>query len=81
LSGESRIEKVELDMLECGSFSRQATERTANKRYIMDSAALDFFKKILETPSPSGYEKPVQDVVRRYVADFSDKVTTDLQAT
>jgi tetrahedral aminopeptidase len=44
----------------------------------MDSAALDFFKKILETPSPSGYERPVQEVVRRYVADFADKVTTDL---
>jgi putative aminopeptidase FrvX len=44
----------------------------------MDAAALEFFKKILETPSPSGYEKPVQDVVRRYVGDFADKVTTDL---
>jgi endoglucanase len=44
----------------------------------MDSAALEFFKKILETPSPSGYEQPVQELVRRYVADFSDKVTTDL---
>jgi tetrahedral aminopeptidase len=44
----------------------------------MDAAALEFFKKILETPSPSGYEKPVQDVVRQYVADFADKVTTDL---
>ncbi len=44
----------------------------------MDSAALDFFKKLLETPSPSGYERPVQDLVRRYVADFADRVTTDL---
>ncbi len=44
----------------------------------MDTAALEFFKKILETPSPSGYEKPVQEVVRQYVSDFADKVTTDL---
>ncbi|HZZ29436.1 MAG TPA: M42 family metallopeptidase [Pirellulales bacterium] len=44
----------------------------------MDTAALDFFKKILETPSPSGYERPVQDVVRQYVGDFADRVTTDL---
>ena len=44
----------------------------------MDSAALDFFKTILETPSPSGYERPVQEVVRRYVSDFSDQVSTDL---
>lgn len=44
----------------------------------MDSAAREFLKKILETPSPSGYERPVQDLVRRYVADFADRVTTDL---
>jgi tetrahedral aminopeptidase len=44
----------------------------------MDSAARDFFKKLLETPSPSGFERPIQDVVRRYVSDFADRVTTDL---
>ena len=44
----------------------------------MDSAALDFFQRILETPSPSGYEKPVQDLVREYAAGFADEVTTDL---
>jgi putative aminopeptidase FrvX len=44
----------------------------------MESAAHDFLKKILETPSPSGYERPVQDLVRRYVQPFADKVTTDL---
>jgi tetrahedral aminopeptidase len=44
----------------------------------MDSAPLEFLKRLLDTPSPSGYERPVQDVVRQYVADFADKVTTDL---
>jgi len=44
----------------------------------MDSAPLDFFKTLLETPSPSGYERPIQDVVRRYVGDFADRVTTDV---
>jgi tetrahedral aminopeptidase len=43
----------------------------------MDSAAQDFLKKILETPSPSGYERPVQDLVRQYVASFADRVTSD----
>lgn len=43
----------------------------------MEPAALDFFKKILETPSPSGYEQPVQEVVRSYVSDFADEVKTD----
>ncbi|MCC7085046.1 MAG: M42 family metallopeptidase [Pirellulales bacterium] len=44
----------------------------------MDSTSLGFLKKLLETPSPSGYERPIQDVVRDYVADFADKVSTDL---
>jgi endoglucanase len=44
----------------------------------MDRSAKKFFKDILEAPSPSGYEQPVQDIVRRYVADFADDVRTDL---
>jgi endoglucanase len=36
-----------------------------------------FFQKLLETPSPSGYERPIQDVVRRWAADFADEVRTD----
>ncbi len=43
----------------------------------MESSAFEFFKKILETPSPSGYEQPVQEVVRQYVSDFADEVRTD----
>jgi putative aminopeptidase FrvX len=44
----------------------------------MDTSAKKFFQDILETPSPSGYEQPVQEIVRRYVADFTDDVRTDL---
>lgn len=44
----------------------------------MESAAREFLLKLLETPSPSGYERPIQDVVRAYVSDFADRVTTDL---
>jgi putative aminopeptidase FrvX len=44
----------------------------------MDSAALGFFKTLLETPSPSGYEGGVQRFVRDYVRDFADQVRTDL---
>jgi len=43
----------------------------------MDDAAVEFLRKILETPSPSGYEQPVQKLVREYAATFADKVTTD----
>jgi endoglucanase len=44
----------------------------------MQHLAKTFFKDILETPSPSGYEQPVQEIVRRYAADFADDVRTDL---
>jgi len=44
----------------------------------MEPNALDFLKRLLNTPSPSGYERPIQDVVRQYVASFADRVTTDL---
>lgn len=44
----------------------------------MDAKAKTFFQRILETPSPSGYEQPVQNIVRDYVGKFADEVTTDL---
>jgi len=44
----------------------------------MERSAKKFFKEILEAPSPSGYEQPVQNIVRRYAADFADDVRTDL---
>jgi endoglucanase len=44
----------------------------------MDLAPLDFLRRLLEAPSPSGYERPVQDIVRQYVAGFADRVTTDV---
>jgi len=44
----------------------------------MDKAAKKFFQQILETPSPSGYEQPVQEIVRKYAAEFADEIRTDL---
>ena len=43
----------------------------------MEAAAKKFFQKILETPSPSGYEEPVQRIVREYAGGFADDVRTD----
>jgi len=43
----------------------------------MPTAPHDFFKKLLTTPSPSGYEGPIQDVVRDYLSEFCDDVRTD----
>src|SRR5437588_11822412 len=36
-----------------------------------------FFKQLLETPSPSGYERPIQDVVRAWARQYADEVRTD----
>jgi len=44
----------------------------------MESQAHEFLKDLLLAPSPSGYEQPAQAVVRNYVKDFADQVTTDV---
>jgi len=44
----------------------------------MDPSAYDFLKTILTTPSPSGYEAPVQQIVREYAAGFADEMRTDV---
>lgn len=44
----------------------------------MNEAAELFFRNLLDTPSPSGYEQPIQQVVRDYVTPFAEQVTTDL---
>jgi len=40
--------------------------------------SIDFFEKLLDTPGVSGYEEPVQSVVREYAAEFADSMETDL---
>ncbi len=44
----------------------------------MEPNALKFFKTALETPSASGYEHPVQQLVRDYTAEFADQIDTDV---
>lgn len=43
----------------------------------MTPDAKAFFQQVLETPSPSGYEQPVQRLVREYAGKFADDVQTD----
>lgn len=43
----------------------------------MDDRAFQFLKDLLTSPSPSGYEQPVQAVVRSYVREFADELRTD----
>ncbi|MCR4411518.1 MAG: M42 family metallopeptidase [Thermoguttaceae bacterium] len=44
----------------------------------MEPTALEFFRRVLETPSPSGYEGRIQQLVREHVGRFADDVTTDV---
>ena len=44
----------------------------------MDDRALELLKQLLATPSPSGFERPVQNVIREVMADCADRITTDL---
>lgn len=43
----------------------------------MDASLLAFLEEMLEAPSPSGYEKPMQDVVRKFASGFADDIRTD----
>jgi putative aminopeptidase FrvX len=43
----------------------------------LDTSARDFLFRLLETPSPSGYEQPIQRLVREYLGPIADTVTTD----
>ncbi|TWU42401.1 M42 family metallopeptidase [Novipirellula artificiosorum] len=44
----------------------------------MQDAALEFFRIAIETPSPSGYEEPIQALLRGYIKPFADDIRTDV---
>jgi len=44
---------------------------------MLSKESLDFFKKLVESPSPSGFEQPAAKVFRDYVSKFS-KVKVDV---
>src|SRR5438128_9129110 len=46
-------------------------------RIFMHEASLSFLKNLLETPSPSGFERPVQELVRTWAQAHADDVRTD----
>ncbi len=41
--------------------------------------SLEFLQRFVDTPSPSGFERPAQEVWREYVSGFADEVTWDMQ--
>ncbi len=44
----------------------------------MDKAARGFLRKLVETPSPSGYEQPAQALVRARMKEAVDELRTDV---
>ncbi|MCL2622864.1 MAG: M42 family metallopeptidase [Planctomycetaceae bacterium] len=42
------------------------------------SNAQDFFKQLIQTPSPTGFEEKIQAVVRDYITPFADTIETDV---
>jgi len=44
----------------------------------MRAESLQFLKNLIETPSPSGFEQPVQRLVRAYAKPYADEVRTDV---
>src|SRR6516162_3692850 len=55
-----------------GFFHLPTVQRTK-----MQDASLAFLKNLLLSPSPSGFEQPVQDVVRAWAKPLADEVRTD----
>jgi endoglucanase len=43
----------------------------------MQDGSFAFLKSLLQTPSPSGYEQRIQEVVRNWAKNFADEVRTD----
>jgi tetrahedral aminopeptidase len=47
----------------------------------MEEKSLNFLKALLAAPSPSGFEQPAQKVWREYMAQYSQRVTTDFHGS
>ncbi|MGF1583516.1 MAG: M42 family metallopeptidase [Gemmataceae bacterium] len=43
----------------------------------MHEPSFQFFQQLLDTPSPSGYEQPIQNVVRSWAQPLADELRTD----
>ncbi len=44
----------------------------------MDEARLSFFRRLIASPSPSGFEQPAQQVIREEIRSYTDEVRTDV---
>ncbi len=44
----------------------------------MDKSRVDFLRRMIASPSPSGFEQPVQQVIREEIQQYTDEVRTDV---
>ena len=44
----------------------------------MHKQSQEFLSKLLEAPSPSGFEQPAQRIWREYMISYADEIRTDL---
>lgn len=47
----------------------------------MRPESFEFFKTLIEAPSPSGYEQPAAKVLREFLEPIADEVTTDVMGS
>ena len=47
----------------------------------MKQESYDFLARLIEAPSPSGFEQPAAAVFRQYCSAFADRVTTDVMGS
>lgn len=45
---------------------------------VMDDSARQFFDRLMQTPGVSGFEQPVQQVVREFAQSFAEEIRSDL---
>src|SRR5258708_19973623 len=44
----------------------------------MHESRVEFLRRLIASPSPSGFEQPVQAVIRTEIGQYSDEVRTDV---
>ena len=71
---QARDRDVELE----NQFFLGVDPRLTTVQHHMDESAAKFFRAAVETPSPSGYEEPIQALIRDYISSSAKEVRVDV---
>ena len=44
----------------------------------MDKSRIEFLRRLIASPSPSGFEQAIQEVIRKEIHQYTDVVRTDV---